>query len=94
MATQEIGLNEALEAAGIEPHETDLAELIVPARHDQPQPHPGARRSTGTASEIREIFLRSDAGRRTGADDDPRLLAMAARALHCASRFLPDQGRD
>src|SRR3954447_7870669 len=29
MATQEIGLNEALEAAGIAAHETDLAELIV-----------------------------------------------------------------
>src|SRR5918911_1413891 len=29
MATQEIALNEALEAAGVTAHETDLAELIV-----------------------------------------------------------------
>ena len=36
MATQEIGLNEALEAAGIAAIETDLAELIVQLGHDQP----------------------------------------------------------
>jgi L-lactate dehydrogenase complex protein LldF len=35
-STQEIGLNEALEAAGIIPIETDLAELIVQLGHDQP----------------------------------------------------------
>ena len=29
MATQEIGLNEALEAAGIQPVETDLAEILA-----------------------------------------------------------------
>ena len=34
MATQEIGLNEALEAAGITPVETDLAELIVQLGED------------------------------------------------------------
>src|SRR4051795_11835706 len=36
MATQEIGLNEALEAAGVTAHETDLAELIVQLGHDKP----------------------------------------------------------
>jgi len=36
MATQEIGLNEALEAAGIAALETDLAELIVQLAHDKP----------------------------------------------------------
>ncbi|MFD6110054.1 lactate utilization protein B [Streptomyces yangpuensis] len=36
MATQEIGLNEALEAAGITAYETDLAELIVQLGHDRP----------------------------------------------------------
>ena len=36
MATQEIGLNEALEAAGIHAVETDLAELIVQLAEDTP----------------------------------------------------------
>ncbi len=36
MATQEIGLNEALEAVGIAAFETDLAELIVQLGHDKP----------------------------------------------------------
>ncbi|MGV1010298.1 MAG: LUD domain-containing protein, partial [Dermatophilaceae bacterium] len=36
MATQEIELNEALEAAGIHAWETDLAELIVQLGHDRP----------------------------------------------------------
>jgi L-lactate dehydrogenase complex protein LldF len=55
MATQEIGLNEALEAAGIDAWETDLAELIVQLGHDLPS-HilvPAIHRNR---SEIREIF--------------------------------------
>src|SRR2546421_7561515 len=36
MATQEIALNEALEAAGITATETDLAELIVQLNDDTP----------------------------------------------------------
>src|SRR5690606_15877766 len=36
MATQEIGLNDALETAGITAVETDLAELIVQLGHDKP----------------------------------------------------------
>lgn len=36
MATQEIGLNEALERAGISAYETDLAELIVQLGEDHP----------------------------------------------------------
>ena len=36
MATQEIGLNEALEAEGITAYETDLAELIVQLGDDRP----------------------------------------------------------
>ena len=42
MATQEIGLNEALAEAGIAAWETDLAELIVQLGHDTPVAHPGA----------------------------------------------------
>ena len=48
MATQEIGLNEALEAAGIAAHETDLAELIVQLGEDKPSRTSWCRRSTRT----------------------------------------------
>ncbi|MDR1833554.1 MAG: LUD domain-containing protein, partial [Propionibacteriaceae bacterium] len=36
MVTQEIDMNEALEAAGVAAWETDLAELIVQMGHDRP----------------------------------------------------------
>jgi L-lactate dehydrogenase complex protein LldF len=78
MATQEIGLNEALEAAGIEAVETDLAELIVQLGHDQPS-HilvPAIHRNR---SEIREIFLREMPGVDPALTDDPPVLAAAAR---------------
>ncbi|OMB87669.1 LutB/LldF family L-lactate oxidation iron-sulfur protein [Mycolicibacterium conceptionense] len=85
MATQEIGLNEYLEAQGIAAFETDLAELIVQLGHDKPS-HilvPAIHRNR---AEIREIFTREmpDAGELT---DDPRVLAMAARA-HLRRKFL------
>ena len=59
MATQEIGLNEALEAEGIPAYETDLAELIVQLGKDRPS-HilvPAIHRNRG---EIRDIFRRRD----------------------------------
>src|SRR5690348_14610549 len=85
MATQEIGLNEYLEAQGIAAFETDLAELIVQLGHDKPS-HilvPAIHRNR---AEIREIFLREmpEAGELT---DEPRVLAMAARA-HLRRKFL------
>src|SRR5262245_55460500 len=61
IVTQEIGLKEALEAAGIAAWETDLAELIVQLGHDKPS-HilvPAIHRNR---SEIRDIFLREMAG--------------------------------
>ncbi|HYN96269.1 MAG TPA: lactate utilization protein B, partial [Pilimelia sp.] len=78
MATQEIGLNEALEAAGITARETDLAELIVQLGRDRPS-HilvPAIHRNR---AEIREIFLREMPGVDPALTDDPRQLAMAAR---------------
>ncbi len=36
MVTEEIGLNAALEAAGIQPVETDLGEYIIQIRHESP----------------------------------------------------------
>ncbi len=90
MATQEIGLNEALAAAGINAWETDLAELIVQLGGDAPS-HilvPAIHRNR---SEIREIFHRAmgQAGRPAPDDltDAPARLAEAAR-LHLREKFL------
>lgn len=78
MATQEIALNEALEAAGIQPIETDLAELIVQLGDDRPS-HilvPAIHRNR---SEIREIFLKAMPGVDPDLTNDPPVLAAAAR---------------
>ena len=86
MATQEIGLNEALEAAGIAAFETDLAELIVQLGHDKPS-HilvPAIHRNR---AEIREIFLREMAGADPELTDEPAALAGAART-HLRRKFL------
>src|SRR5450432_858544 len=86
MVTQEIGLNEALEAAGIAAVETDLAELIVQLGHDKPS-HilvPAIHRNR---SEIREIFMREMEDAPADLSDDPRRLAMAARD-HLRRKFL------
>lgn len=90
MATQEIGLNEALADAGISAWETDLAELIVQLGHDMPS-HilvPAIHRNR---SEIRDIFRR-EMGKvgvpaPDGLTDDPAALAEAAR-VHLRNRFL------
>ena len=77
MATQEIGLNEHLQANGIQAIETDLAELIVQLGNDRPS-HilvPAIHRNR---AEIREIFTRAMPG--VGElSDDPHELAEAAR---------------
>ncbi|WP_116245856.1 LutB/LldF family L-lactate oxidation iron-sulfur protein [Nocardiopsis sp. FIRDI 009] len=86
MATQEIGLNEALEEAGVTAWETDLAELIVQLGDDRPS-HilvPAIHRNR---AEIRRIFLETMPGVDPGLTDDPRQLAMAARA-YLRQRFL------
>jgi L-lactate dehydrogenase complex protein LldF len=79
MATQEIGLNEALAEAGIAAVETDLAELIVQLADDKPS-HilvPAIHRNR---AEIRRIFLEHMPGVDPELADEPRVLAMAARA--------------
>ena len=86
MATQEIGLNEHLEAAGIAAYETDLAELIVQLGHDKPS-HilvPAIHRNR---AEIREIFLREMADVDPALTDEPSVLAAAARQ-HLRRKFL------
>ena len=93
VATQEIGLNEALAAAGVAAWETDLAELIVQLGHDRPS-HilvPAIHRNR---TEIRDIFVREmgSVGRPAPPDltDAPAALAEAAR-LHLRERFLQAQ---
>jgi L-lactate dehydrogenase complex protein LldF len=86
MATQEIGLNEALEAAGIDAFETDLAELIVQLGEDKPS-HILVPAIHKNRAEIREIFLRTMEGVDPELTDEPRRLAMAARK-HLRERFL------
>ncbi|MFC8919675.1 lactate utilization protein B [Streptomyces sp. NPDC057116] len=90
MATQEIGLNEALAAEGIAAYETDLAELIVQLGEDRPS-HilvPAIHRNRG---EIRDIFRDRMAGwgrpAPEGLTDAPADLAEAAR-LHLREKFL------
>jgi L-lactate dehydrogenase complex protein LldF len=85
IATDEIGLNAALHAEGVEAIETDLAELINQLGHDWSS-HilvPAIHRNR---AEIRTLFERTIArGRRL--DEDPRALTEAAR-LHLREQFL------
>ncbi|MEU7058229.1 LutB/LldF family L-lactate oxidation iron-sulfur protein [Streptomyces sp. NPDC046197] len=94
MATQETGLNTALEQAGIRAYETDLAELIVQLGQDRPS-HilvPAIHRNR---AEIREIFRREMGTGAAGDDlgdagvlgDDPHELAEAARR-HLREKFM------
>src|SRR5580698_9680980 len=89
MATQEIGLNEALAAAGIEATETDLAELIVQLGHDRPS-HilvPAIHRNR---NQIRDIFLREMPDAPAHLSAEPTELTAAARA-HLRRKFLAAQ---
>jgi L-lactate dehydrogenase complex protein LldF len=85
MATDEIGLNDALAAEGIAAYETDLAELIVQLAGDRPS-HilvPAIHRNR---AEIRELFARTLPGTE-GLTDEPAALAEAARRF-LRERFL------
>ena len=86
LTTDEIGLNDALAAAGIAAYETDLAELIVQLGHDRPS-HilvPAIHRNR---AEIRDIFLREMGDVSPRLTDDPAALAEAARR-HLRRKFL------
>lgn len=90
MATQEIGLNEALAAAGMNAWETDLAELIVQLGGDTPSHFlvPAIHRNR---EQVREIFnaRMGLAGKPApeGLTNEPADLANAAR-LHLREKFL------
>jgi L-lactate dehydrogenase complex protein LldF len=86
MATQEIGLNEALAPHGIDAFETDLAELIVQLGGDKPS-HilvPAIHRNR---EEIRNIFLNNMEDVDPGLDSEPEHLAEASRR-HLRRKFM------
>lgn len=84
MTTEEIGLNGALEAAGIRPYETDLAELIIQLGHDKPS-HIVVPALHKNRQQIREIFRREMNLPELG--NSPEDLADAAR-LFLREKFL------
>ena len=84
IATDEIGLNEALEREGIAALETDLAELIVQLAHDS-QSHILVPAIHLNRAEIRDVFRRELGARDLG--DDPAALTEVARR-YLRERFL------
>jgi L-lactate dehydrogenase complex protein LldF len=84
MTSAEIRLNPALEAAGIEVFETDLAEIILQLGNDEPSHIVVPALHVGR-SQVREIFAR-----RMGLEnltDDPQALTAAART-YLRQKFL------
>jgi L-lactate dehydrogenase complex protein LldF len=69
-AAQEIGLVEALDAAGIRAHETELAELIAQLERDRPERDQGPASHRGRA-EVRELFRRALPGAPGDDSEDP-----------------------
>jgi len=84
IATDEIGLNEALGAAGIAAVETDLAELIIQLAGDV-QSHILVPAIHLNRAEIRDVFVR-ELGVEDVADDPPALAEVARR--HLRRKFL------
>ncbi|MGB7189837.1 MAG: LutB/LldF family L-lactate oxidation iron-sulfur protein [Acidobacteriaceae bacterium] len=76
MTSDEIGLNHALEASGIHPHETDLADMIIQLGHDQPS-HIVVPALHKNRRQVREIFMRAMGLKELG--DRPQDLTDAAR---------------
>lgn len=86
LATDEIGLNEALAARGIEAKETDLAELIVQLAGDHPS-HILVPAIHKNRTQIRDLFVEHLDEAAADLSNEPRDLAMTARA-HLRERFL------
>lgn len=87
MATQEMGLNEHLDAEGIRAIETDLAELIVQLGEDKPS-HILVPAIHKNRDQIREIFSRRMPGLTRELTNEPAVLAEASR------RFLREKFLD
>ena len=83
MATEEIHLNQALEAAGITPVETDLGEFIIQLAHESPS-HFLAPAIHYSRQQVADLFERTLGVPRT--DDPTRLTAIAREALRVRFR--------
>ncbi|MDQ6751061.1 MAG: lactate utilization protein [Actinomycetota bacterium] len=84
MTTEEIGLNEAMGAAGIHPVETDLGEYIVQRLGDRPS-HILAPAVHLSAAQVAELFQR-ESGQAFDPDDTQALVRYARGVLR--ERFL------
>jgi len=84
LTTDEIGLNNALHAAGIEAIETDLAELIIQLANESSS-HILVPAIHKNRAEIRELFMRTLGVKQLS--DEPKELAAVARA-HLRRKFL------
>lgn len=80
LTTDEIHLNEALDAAGIQAIETDLAELIIQLAHEKSS-HILVPAIHKNRSEIRDLFRRTIAKGQDLSDDPPQLAAAARHYL-------------
>jgi L-lactate dehydrogenase complex protein LldF len=78
MTSGEIQLNPAIEAAGIKPFETDLAEIILQLGQDEPS-HIVVPALHVNRTQVREIFARQM--NRPELTDDPQELTGAARSF-------------
>ncbi|HTO10625.1 MAG TPA: LutB/LldF family L-lactate oxidation iron-sulfur protein [Candidatus Binatia bacterium] len=83
MATEEIHLNDALEAAGVTPVETDLGEYIIQLAHERPS-HIIAPAIHKTKGQVAELFAR-ELKRETV--PDPEVLTRIAR-VELREKFL------
>lgn len=88
MVTEEIGLNPALEAAGIEVVETDLGEYIIQLAGETPS-HIIAPAVHKTRHDIADLFVKKIGIRRT---TDPPALTRAARKALRAKFLAADMG--
>ncbi len=86
LTTDEIGLNEALSSVGIVAQETDLAELIVQLADEHPS-HILVPAIHKNRTQIRNLFVANLPEAPVGLSDEPRELAMVARA-HLRKKFL------
>lgn len=83
MVSEEVGLNHALEEAGLEVVETDLGEFVVQIAHDTPS-HIIAPIIHMTREQVNDLFVEYLDMPPT---DDPRQMTAAARA-HLREQFL------
>jgi L-lactate dehydrogenase complex protein LldF len=89
MATEEIHLNDALQAIGVTPVETDLGEYIIQLAHERPS-HIIAPAIHKTKGQVAELFSREL--NRPGLPADPEVLTKIAREELREKFLLADLG--